>query len=248
MKIENKNVVITGGGSGIGLALAHVLADAGANVVVTGRTASKLEAAASSHERISAHVCDVTNDDQILALRDFMEARGGVDILINNAGVMQEFDVRSGHPLDAQVREIAIDVTGPVRVLHHFLPGMLDRDTVVVNVSSGLAYVPLASAPVYSASKAFLHAYTQGLRAQLEHTPVRVVELLPPVVDTPMVADIDPSFPRMAPETLAKAFLKGLVSGKDEITPGQSGQLKVMRRLAPDFIFGQVNKGLHATH
>ncbi len=246
MQIENKQIVITGGGSGIGLALALSLANEGAHVVVTGRTASKLEAAAASHERITAQVCDVTDDAQILALRDVMDARGGVDVLINNAGVMHAFDVRDGHPLEAQLKEIDIDVSGPVRVVHHFLPSMLGRDCTIVNVSSGLAYIPLASAPVYSASKAFLHAYTQGLRAQLQPSSVRVVELLPPVVDTAMVSELDPSFPRMPPETLAKAFLKGLRSDKEEITPGQSGQLKLMRRLAPGFIFGQINKGLHA--
>lgn len=246
MEIANKQIIVTGGGSGIGLALARILAEQGAHVVITGRTSSKLESAAAAHERISPFVCDVTDDAQIVALRDFMAPRGGVDILINNAGVMNSFDVRSSHPLEDQVREIDIDVTGPVRVVHHFLPSMLERETTVVNVSSGLAFIPYAAAPVYSASKAFLHAYTQGLRAQLEGTSVRVVELLPPVVDTPMVTDLDPSFPRMQPEELAKAFLKGLRSGADEITPGQSGQLKLMRRLAPGFIFGQINKGLRA--
>jgi len=111
-----------------------------------------------------------------------------------------------------------------------------------VNVSSGLAFVPFAQAPVYSGTKAFLHAYTQSLRAQLAGTTVRVVELMPPVVATEMVDDLDPSFPRMPPETLAAAFMKGLRGGNDEIAPGQSSQLRVMRRLAPGFIFGQLNK------
>lgn len=175
-----------------------------------------------------------------------MEAGGGVDILINNAGVMHMFDVRQGHPLESQLHEIDIDVSGPVRLVHHFLPGMLERDSVLVNVSSGLAYIPYAAAPVYSASKAFLHAYTQGLRRQLHGTSVRVVELLPPVVDTGMVSDLPAEFPRMPPEDLAQAFMKGLHGGSEEITPGQSGQLKFMRRLAPSFIFGQINKGLPA--
>jgi uncharacterized oxidoreductase len=119
---------------------------------------------------------------------------------------------------------------------------MLQRESVIVNVSSGLAYVPYASAPVYSASKAFLHSYTQSLRSQLANTSVRVVELLPPVVDTPLAADLDPSFPRISPEKLVAALIKGLKNNTDEITPGQSAQLKLMSRLAPGLLFQQMNK------
>ncbi len=147
-----------------------------------------------------------------------------------------------GFALESQLHEIAIDAAGPVRVVHHFLPGMLTRPSVLVNVSSGLAYVPWAAAPVYSASKAFLHSYTQSLRAQLAGTSVRVVELLPPVVDTPMAAELDPSFSRMPPEKLVSAFLRDLSRGKNEIAPGQSTQMKRLSRFAPRLIFGQLNK------
>lgn len=241
MDLNGKRIVITGGGSGIGLHLARSLADAGASVIVTGRNASKLEAAAA-HANISGVVCDVTDNDAIVALRDQVEADGGCDVLINNAGVFHAFDATKGYPLETQLQEVDIDVNGPIRMVHHFLPGMLKRPSVLVNVSSGLAFVPLAMAPVYSGAKAFVHAWTQSLRAQLAGTSVRVLELMPPVVDTPMVADLDPSFPRMAPDKLAAAFMKGLQSRSDELTPGQSGQLKFMRRAAPGFIFGQINK------
>jgi len=242
MDIQGKRVVITGGSSGIGLELAKQLAEAGATVIVTGRSAMKLEAAAAAHPNISGQVCDVVDNAAIVALRDAVEAGGGCDVLINNAGVMHRFDVTKGFPLETQLQEVDIDVNGPLRMVHHFLPGMLRRDSVLVNVSSGLAFVPFTQAPVYSATKAFLHAYTQSLRAQLAGTSVRVVELMPPVVDTPMVSELDPSFPRMPPATLAAAFLKGLRNGTEEITPGQSSQLRFMRRAAPGFIFGQLNK------
>lgn len=99
-----------------------------------------------------------------------------------------------------------------------------------------------ATVVVYSASKAFLHSYTQSLRAQLAGTSVRVVELLPPVVDTPMAAELDPSFSKMPPEKLVSAFLQGLSRGRNEIAPGQSTQLKWLSRFAPRLIFGQLNK------
>jgi uncharacterized oxidoreductase len=243
MYLNGKRVVITGGGSGIGLAMARSLAAEGSHVVITGRDQTKLAAAAANHSNISFQVCDVADEAAVVALRDAMDAAGGTDMLINNAGIMHAFDVTQGFPLEKQLQEIDIDVSGPVRLVHHFLPGMLQRESVIVNVSSGLAYVPYVSAPVYSASKAFLHSYSQSLRAQLANTSVRVVELLPPVVDTPLAAAVlDPSFPRISPEKLVAALIKGLKNKTDEITPGQSAQLKLMSRLAPGFLFQQMNK------
>ena len=242
MRFNGQRVVITGGSSGIGLAMARAFADRGATVIITGRTEARLRQAASSHPSISAVVCDVSDDEQVVALRDTVESHGGVDILINNAGVLLPFDVTKEFALQSQLHEIAIDAAGPVRLVHHFLPGLLTRPSLLVNVSSGLAYVPYAAAPVYSASKAFLHSYTQSLRAQLAGTSVRVVELLPPVVDTPMAAELDPSFSKMSPEKLVAAFLHDLGRGKNEIAPGQSTQLKWLSRFAPRLIFGQLNK------
>jgi uncharacterized oxidoreductase len=242
MTFDQKRILITGGSSGMGLAIAKSFAAEGAQVMITGRKQEKLTMAASQHANITAQVCDVTDEAAIIALRDAMDAAGGTDILINNAGVMHTFDVTKVFPLEKQLQEIDIDVSGPVRLVHHFLPGMLQRESVIVNVSSGLAYAPYAPAPVYSASKTFVHVYTQSLRAQLAGTSVRVVELLPPVVDTEMATNLEPSFSRMSPEKLATAFMKGLKSKAEEITPGQSAQLKLMSRLAPGFIFRQLNK------
>jgi uncharacterized oxidoreductase len=243
MDLNGKRIVITGGGSGIGLAMARSLASEGAYVVITGRNQTKL-AAAANHPNISSQVCDVTDDAAVVALRDTMDADGGTDVLVNNAGIMHSFDVTKGFPLEKQLQEIDIDVSGPVRLVHHFLPGMLQRESIIVNVSSGLAYTPYAQAPVYSASKAFLHSYTQSLRAQLANTSVRVVELLPPVVDTELATDLDPSFPRISPEKLVAALIKGIKNNTDEITPGQSAQLKLMSRVAPGLLFQQMNKNI----
>lgn len=244
MDLNGKRIVITGGGSGIGLAMARSLASEGAYVVITGRDQTKLAAAAANHSNISSQVCDVADEAAVVDLREAMDAEGGTDVLVNNAGIMHVFDVTQGFPLEKQLQEIDIDVSGPVRLVHHFLPGMLQRESVIVNVSSSLVYVPYASAPIYSASKAFVHSYTQSLRAQLADTSVRVVELLPPVVDTEMVADIDldPSFSRMPPAKLVAALIKGLKNNTDEITPGQSAQMKLMSRLAPGLLFQQINK------
>lgn len=101
---------------------------------------------------------------------------------------------------------------------------------------------PLCGGTGDSGAKAFVHAWTVSLREQLKDTTVRVVELLPPVTDTPLADGLNPSFKRMPPDDLVAAFVKGLEAGDDEIAPGQSKQLKWLSRLASGFIFGQLNK------
>lgn len=100
-----------------------------------------------------------------------MDAAGGADVLVHNAGVMAFFKIVDGYPLEEQIREIDIDTVAPIRMIQHFLPSMLERDATIINVSSGLAYVPFAEAPVYSAAKAFVHAYTQCLREEAMTCP-----------------------------------------------------------------------------
>ena len=240
--LKDSRILVTGGSSGIGRSITTVLAAQGAQVVIAGRNEVRLAEVADTSERIEAVVCDVTDDDQIAALQQQMSASGGIDMLVNCAGVMHFFDVTSGYPLERQLAEVDIDVSGPIRMVDACLPGLLERPSTIVNVSSGLAWVPYAAAPVYSGAKAFVHAWTVSLREQLKDTSVRVVELLPPVTDTPLADGLNPSFKRMPPDDLVAKFLKGLEAGDDEIAPGQSKQLKWMSRIAPGFIFAQLNK------
>lgn len=242
MRLEGARVLITGGSSGIGLALARDMSARGASVTITGRDPGRLSAAASEHPSIRGVVCDVTVDADVLRLRDRLEAEGGIDVLVNNAGVMQFFDVTSGFPLDRQFEEVDIDVNGPLRLVDAFLPHLLERPSVIVNVSSGLAWVPFVTAPVYSGAKAFLHAWTIALRAQLEGTSVRVVELLPPVTDTPMALEVATPIAPMPPERVAAALLRGLERGHDEVAPGVSSALRWFSRLAPSLTFRLLNR------
>ena len=139
-------------------------------------------------------------------------------------------------------RVLDIDAVGPVRMIHHFLPSMLLRDATIINVSSGLAYLPYSKAPIYSAAKGFVHFYTLCLREQLRGTSVRVVELLPPIVDTAMAAGVKFPIPPMPPAKLVAALMQGLRRGKTEIAPGTSVLLKWMGRLLPQFGLRQMTK------
>ena len=249
MKYTKQTILITGGSSGIGLALAKKFLDNHNTVMITGRSLAKLEKVKAEIPKINIFQSDVTDDAEVRMLADDIQAKfGGLDVLINNAGVMNLVDAgNENNDLQKQMQEIEINYNSPIRVLHYFLPQLKEsKNAVLVNVSSGLAYVPFAQAPTYSGTKSALHFWTLGIRPQLKPHGIIVIELLPPVVDTPLAhgADIaeDDNLKPMPPEKLADIFWKDFINGKEEITPGISKQLKLMSRLAPKFIFKQLNK------
>ena len=249
MKQSQQIVLITGGSSGIGLALARKFIENGSTVIITGRNLQKLESVQKVFPKIQIFQSDVTDDADVRMLSaNIQEKFGGIDILINNAGIMNLVDAgNEKNDLQKQMQEIAINYNSPIRLLHYFLPQLKkSKNAVLINVSSGLAYVPFAQAPTYSGTKSALHFWTQGIRPQLKPHNIKVVELLPPVVDTPLAhgADIaeDDYLKPMPPEKLADIFWKDFINGKEEITPGISKQIKLMSRLAPKFIFKQLNK------
>ncbi|NJO90938.1 MAG: SDR family NAD(P)-dependent oxidoreductase [Chloroflexia bacterium] len=246
---SKQTVLITGGGSGIGLALARKFFDNNNTVIITGRNISKLEKVKLEFPKINIIQSDVTQEVDVKQLAETVQNQfGGIDVLINNAGIMTLVDTGNEYnDLNKQMQEIEINYNSPIRVLHYFLPLLKkSKNAVLVNVSSGLAYVPFAQAPVYSGTKSALHFWTLGIRPQLKPHGIKVIELLPPVVDTPLAhgADIaeDDNLKPMPPERLADIFWKDFIRGKEEITPGISAQLKMMSRLAPKFIFKQLNK------
>ena len=242
-------VLVTGGSSGIGLALAKKFMENDNTVIITGRNLQKLEDVQRGFPQIHIFQSDVTDDAGVRKLADDIQEKfSGIDILINNAGVMNLVDAgNESNELQKQMQEIEINYNSPIRMLHYFLPQLKNsKNAVLVNVSSGLAYVPFAQAPTYSGTKSALHFWTKSIRLHLKLHNIKVVELLPPVVDTPLAhgADIaeNDNLKPMSPEKLADIFWKDYIKGKEEITPGISKQLKLMSRLAPKFIFKQLNK------
>lgn len=248
MRTDNQVVLITGGGSGIGLEIARVFLAHQNTVIITGRNLSKLEAVKRAYPAIHIVQSDVTSEEDVKTLVKKLEREfGGIDVLVNNAGIMNLVDAGDDtNELQRQFEEIEINFHAPIRLLHHFLPQLKkSKQAVLINVSSGLAYVPFAQSPVYSGTKSALHFWTQSIRPQLKPHAIRVVELLPPVVDTKLAKDADlkdETLKPMAPEKLAAIFWKDYTKGKEEITPGISLALKLMSRVAPRFIFKQLNK------
>lgn len=187
MILTGRTIVITGGGSGIGRALARALADAGNAVIVAGRRREALEQTVEGRPDMAWRLLDVEDPDAIKAFAasvvgDFP----ALDVLINNAGIMRAEDIRAGANglIDAEAT-VTTNLLGPLRVTAAFLPHLLSRGrATIVNVTSGLAFIPLASTPTYSATKAALHSYSQSLRHQLRDTGIEVLELAPPLVAT----------------------------------------------------------------
>lgn len=246
MRLEKKTILITGGTSGIGLELAKELLGRGNTVVVTGRDQGRLDATARLLPGVHVFRSDVSDPEAITALRDrVLERFPKLDVLVNNAGIMRNLDLNQDRGLVDVTREIEINLCGPVRMVQSFLPHLKARqDALIVNVSSGLAFIPLPLSPVYCATKAAIHSFSQSLRAQLRGTGVTVVELAPPAVETPLFRGEFEAEMRgekgMDVKVLARKAITGIEMGKLEIRPGLSNILKAMSRLAPRFMFNRL--------
>lgn len=234
--------------SGIGLELAKQLLTRGNTVIVTGRDQEKLDAAKRTLSGVHAFQSDVSDPAAITALHANIVAQfPAFNTLINNAGIMRNLNLNQDHDLSDVTREIEINLSGPVRMIQQFLPHLKTRpNAMIVNVSSGLAFVPMSASPVYSATKAAMHSFSQSLRAQLASTSVTVVELAPPGVETALFRkefEAETKGQKMMPvPELAEKAIAGIEAGKLEIRPGQSNQLKLLSRIAPDFAFKMLTK------
>ena len=248
MKMTGRTVLITGGTSGIGLELARQLVARRNTVIVTGRNPERLKAAQQIVPGLHAFQSDVTNPDDIESLYNTLsEQFHGLDTLVNNAGAMRNIKLDRRYQLSDLTAEVDGNLKGPMWMVQTFLPLLLrQKDSLIVNVSSGLAFIPFPAAPVYSASKAALHAYTQCLRAQLEGSCVSVVELAPPGTETPLFrgefAEEMKGEKGMNVGVLAKRAIAGIEAGKSEIRPGVSNVLKIASRVAPHFMLRQMVK------
>lgn len=193
MKTAGNTILITGGTSGIGLGLALRFQQAGNQVIVAGRRKDLLDRIADEHPGVATLVLDVTDPTSIVqARRTVARTHPEVNVLINNAGIQLPEPLLDTGSLRIAEATVATNLLGPIRMISAFLPHLAARDdAVIINVSSGLAFVPLPSTPTYNATKAALHSFTESLRIQLADTPVQVIELVPPAVRTTLMGQQD---------------------------------------------------------
>jgi uncharacterized oxidoreductase len=230
-------VVVTGATSGIGREFALRLAAEGAKVIACARDEMALRELQMQCPAIEVFRCDVTVRPDVQALEAAIRhSHGRVDVLINNAGIMEQVDMLDGAVVDDEriAYEIAVNLTGPILLTRTLLPLLCaGQNSLIVMITSGYALLPATRAPTYSASKAGLHSFTMALRRQLRGIGIRVVEVLPPLVDTPATRSVRK--PKMSPGTLVNRVLRDIVRGKNEILPGLVGVLPLLMRLAPSF-------------
>jgi uncharacterized oxidoreductase len=188
MRTTGNTILITGGGSGIGRGLAEAFHKLGNHVIIGGRRHEVLEQTARANPGMEFLILDTTDRMSIQAAADQVTARfPELNVIINNAGVQRVIDFAADQPVDegSVAEEINTNVLGVIGMVSAFLPHLKRTPAaVIINVSSGLAFVPIARFPVYCATKAFIHSFSMSLRHQLRDTGVRVVELAPPWVAT----------------------------------------------------------------
>jgi uncharacterized oxidoreductase len=185
MHMSGNTILITGGGSGIGRALAQAFQGLGNKVIIAGRRREVLDETTAAHPGMASRLLDIGNADDVhrfaAALKKDYPA---LNMVIHNAGIMRDEDLKEGRLDDAEAI-VVTNLLGPIRLTAELLPLLLAQPSAtIMTVSSGLAFVPLATTPTYCATKAAIHSYTQSLRYQLRDTPVQVVELIPPYVQT----------------------------------------------------------------
>jgi len=250
MNISGNTILITGGASGIGLGLAAALIDAGNKVLICGRRQAKLDAAREKLPQVHVRQCDVSQRGSCDSLLDWVrQEHPDLNMLINNAGVSRFIDFKKGVPeLVQNDGEIAINLAAPVYLSALFIPLLLGREeAAIVNISSGLGFIPMASAPLYSATKAGLHAFSLSLRHQLKDTPIRVFEIMPPIVDTDLGKDSagprPPILKGISPSEFAIAALRALQNDEYEAASGEARSLMESSRQNFEEVFQMLNRG-----
>jgi uncharacterized oxidoreductase len=169
-----------------------------------------------------------------------------LNVLFNNAGIMVYRNVGLADELGALTSEIDVNLAGPIRLVSALVELLATNRGTIINVSSGLAFVPLPAAPIYCATKAAMHSYTVSLRAQLAERGVEVIELMPPAVKTDLAPLPEEGVKVITTDELVDATWKALAKGRLEIRPGQANGLRFMSRYAPAFIQKQLTKGSKA--
>ena len=249
MKTQGNTILITGGGTGIGFALADAFVKAGNKVIICGRREAVLKEAKEKLPQLNIKVCDISVEQQRNALVTWISSNfRDLNMLINNAGIQRMIDFTSGASnRNPKEDEIDINFKAPVRLCELFAPLLMkQKQAAIVNVSSGLGFCPIAVMPVYCATKAAMHSFTVSLRHQLRNTSVKVFEIIPPMVDTDLDKggrdERNQEERGIPPSEVAIRTMKGIVSDEYEIAIGEADGLKKGALNNPEELFQHMNQ------
>ena len=239
MKISGNKILITGGASGIGRGLAEQFVSEDNVVIICGRRADALDDAKRVIPGIITRECDLSREEDRHSLFQWVTTEHpDLNILINNAGIQQWMKISDENFYERSMEEINTNLVAPLHLCHLFLK--LSSLKTMVNVSSGLAFVPMAKVPVYSATKSFIHSWTLSLRHLLNEKNIEVIEIIPPALNTDLGGKgLHDAFPPVS--EFVEAVFKQLREGKNEITFGMSDSLT---QIGPDglkAVFARMN-------
>ena len=243
MKLAGNTVLITGGGTGIGLALAEALVARGNRVVICGRRRIKLRIAKTRNPQLEIRVCDVSRALSRGSLVRWLERHvPSLNILVNNAGIQRTVDFLKGpRDLPHADQEIATNLAAPIHLIGLLLPTLrTQRQAAILNISSGLGFTPLAAVPVYCATKAAIHSLSLSLRHQLRDTRVRVFEVAPPIVPTELAGRRrrpEEGEYTMSAAAVAAGIMKAIERDTYEVALGAAANLYEQR----DRMFSAIN-------
>jgi uncharacterized oxidoreductase len=220
MELLNNKILITGGASGIGLGLTERFIQENNTVIICGRRETVLKEAAEKFPAVITKVCDLAKETDRVELYNWIaENHPDLNVLVNNAGIQNWMDVSDRNFYKKANDEVTTNVVAPIHLTTLF--SSLKSLTTIINVTSGLAFVPMSKAPVYSATKAFMRSFTLSLRHILKSKNIEVIEMIPPALNTDLggkgLHDGQP-----AVSDFVEAVFKQLKEGKTELTFGFS--------------------------
>ena len=246
MKLTGNTILVTGGGSGIGLAFAKRFVERDNTVIVCGRRADVLARMKLEYPAIHTHVCDLAEPTARENLAEWLVGEfPDLNIVVNNAGIQRSIDLTEQEDWTGTHLEIAINLEAPIHLTRLLYPHLATKkDAAIVNVTSGLAFGPLATVPVYCATKAALRSFTLSLRRQLRDTLIDVIEVIPPAVDTDLQAPGLHTFGVNVDEFADDIFL-GLERGQQEVSFGTALQASRASREQLEAVFDRMNASLN---
>lgn len=228
MDVRGKLALVTGGSDGIGREIALQLQAGGADVIVTGRSTQKLQAMAALG--FGTIASDLSQEAGIDAVVNGVAGKP-LALLVNNAGVGSAYELDQPETLESAAHCVRTNLDAPIALCTRLLPTLRAQpEAAIVNVTSGLAIAPSTGA-VYCATKAALRSYTQSIRQLLKNSNVRVIEALPPVVETSMTAAR--AGKKMSAHDCAAEIVRGIRTGKSEINAGMVKILKLVHSISP---------------
>lgn len=231
MKLSSNKILITGGATGIGLALTERFIQENNQVIICGRREEVLKEAADKFPGIKTKVCDLSEESGRIELYNWIaENHSDLNALVNNAGIQNWMDISDSNFYEKAQNEISINVLAPLHLTTLF--AQLKSLDTIINVTSGLAFTPLTKVPVYCATKSFFHSFTISLRHLLKSKNIEVIEMIPPALNTDLGGKgLHTEHPSVS--DFITAVFQQLKDGKDELTFGYS---EMLSKAGPDEI------------